>query len=117
MCSGTNPILLTNDTYLFALSSRFNKSALMTPVKAASTKLFCICLAGFGLSGSLTEYKVCMEKSHCLATSTVGNTLSVGIQMHECVPHNISQGACCFPLSAVEIKMIAFVVTCSTAAV
>lgn len=35
-------------------SLRFPKTLPMTPVKAASAKLCCICLAGFGLPGSLT---------------------------------------------------------------
>lgn len=61
MCTGANPTLLTNATHLFALSLWFNKSVLTAPVKAALTKLFCICLAGFWFSGSLTEYKVSRE--------------------------------------------------------
>lgn len=63
MCNGVNPSLLTHATYLFALSPWFNKSALMAPVKAASAKLFRICLAGFGFPASLTEYKVSRKKN------------------------------------------------------
>lgn len=49
---------------LFVASLRFPKSFPMAPVKAASVaKLFCICLAGFGLPGSLTEYKVIRKPS------------------------------------------------------
>lgn len=48
---------------LFVVSLRFPKTIPMAPVKAAPAKLFCICLAGFGLPGSPAEYKVIRKPS------------------------------------------------------
>ena len=50
---------------------RFPKTIPMAPVKAASAKLFCTCLAGFGLPGSLAWIQS-DQKAQCLATSRMG---------------------------------------------
>lgn len=52
------------------------------PVKAVCVKQGCICLAGFGLPGSVTEYKVI--RVQCLATNTIGSMLCVGLRSTMC---------------------------------
>lgn len=52
-------------------NGRFSKTLPVAPVRTASVKMFCICLAGFGLPGSLTEYKV-LRKPRVWQLSVVG---------------------------------------------
>lgn len=65
----------------------------MAPVKAASAKLFCICLAGFGLPGSLTEYKVIRKPS--VWQQAPWGARCVWVYGAQCVLHNPMQGAPC----------------------
>lgn len=70
---------------LFVLSLRFPETTLKHLLKLLLlSRPGCICLAGFGLPGSVTEYKVI--RVQCLATSTMGSRLCVGLWSTMCSP-------------------------------
>lgn len=65
---------------LFVLSLRFPETTLKHLLKLLLLSPGCICLAGFGLPGSVTEYKVI--RGQCLATSAMGRMLVCGSLEH-----------------------------------
>jgi len=56
--NGADPHSVDHDYIFVCVASLVRQVCVMALVKAALTKPFCICLAGFGLPGSLTEYRV-----------------------------------------------------------